>query len=402
MTAAEPGFGVYVHWPFCRSKCPYCDFNSHVRASVDEAAWRGALKQEIAFMADLAPGREVASIFFGGGTPSLMAPATVETAIEAIVGNWRVAGDVEITLEANPGSSETGRFACYRAAGVNRISIGAQALDDASLKALGRGHDGAGARAAIALGRKIFDRMSFDLIYGRMGQTCEDWQDELGEALTLGADHLSLYQLTIEPGTRFATLAARGELDLPLEDERADMRDITLALTGQAGLAAYEVSNHARPGRECRHNLVYWRSGEWAGIGPGACGRLDKAPGTSIERRQARRPETWLSLVGQNGHGIAETETVTGTERLEEVLMMGLRLTGGLSGEDLVRAAGRDWEDGIDPFALETLVEGRFLVRENGGLRATTQGLAVLNAILEKLVGTGRQPANTTTSAGST
>ena len=264
-----------------------------------------------------------------------------------------VAGEMEITLEANPGSSETGRFACYRAAGVNRISIGAQALDDASLKAL-------------------------------------------------GADHLSLYQLTIEPGTRSATLAARGELELPSEDERADMRDITLALTGKAGLNAYEVSNHARPGQECRHNLVYWRSGEWAGIGPGACGRLDKAPGTSIERRQARRPETWLSLVGQNGHGIAESEPVTGTERLEEVLMMGLHLTGGLSGEDLVRAAGRDWEDGIDPGALESLVDAGFLVRENGGLRATTRGLAVLNAILGKLVGTCRQSTSTTTSAGST
>ena len=396
MTDAGPGFGVYVHWPFCRSKCPYCDFNSHVRASVDQAAWQDALKQEIAFMADLAPGREVASIFFGGGTPSLMEPATVETVIEAVVRHWRVAGDVEITLEANPGSSETARFTCYRAAGVNRVSIGAQAFDDASLKALGRGHDGAGAKAAIALGRKIFDRLSFDLIYGRMGQTCEDWQGELGEACTLGADHLSLYQLTIEPGTRFATLAARGELELPSEDERADMRDITLALTTQAGLPAYEVSNHASPGQECRHNLVYWRSGEWTGVGPGACGRLDEAPGTSIERRQARRPETWLSLVGENGHGITETETVSGTDRLEEVLMMGLRLTGGLSGDELVRAAGSDWQDGIDVSALETLVDGGFLVRQNGGLRATTQGLAVLNAILGRLVETGGQSARST------
>ena len=392
-----PGFGIYVHWPFCRSKCPYCDFNSHVRASVDEAAWREAFRSEIAFMADLAPGREVSSVFFGGGTPSLMSPRTVATAIDAISRHWRVAEDVEITLEANPGSSETGNFACYRAAGVNRISIGVQALDDESLASLGRGHDAAAARAAIDLGRRTFERMSFDLIYGRTGQACRAWESELAEACGLGSDHLSLYQLTIEPGTRFATLAARGDLDLPCGDALADMREVTLALTDEAGLPAYEVSNHARPGRECRHNLVYWRSGEWAGIGPGACGRLDEAPGASIERRQARLPETWLSLVRRNGHGVRDVERVTGGRRLAEVLMMGLRLTGGLDGDDLARAAGDDWEDGIDPQALAGLVEGGFLVRENGGLRATARGMAVLNAILERL-----QPGSATTSAGST
>ncbi len=381
----SPGFGVYVHWPFCLSKCPYCDFNSHVRPSVDEAAWRGALVREVSFMAELAPGREVTSIFFGGGTPSLMAPATVEAVIDAVGRSWRLARDAEITLEANPGSAEAGRFTGYRAAGVNRISIGVQALDDASLEALGRRHDSAEARAAVALGRRTFERLSFDLIYGRTGQTCRQWRDELAEALTLGADHLSLYQLTVEPGTRLATLAAAGDLDLPGEDASADMRQATLALTAGAGLPAYEVSNHARAREECRHNLLYWRSGEWVGVGPGACGRLSAAPGSSVERRQARRPETWLSLVCERGHGVEASETSSGSGRLQEVLMMGLRLTGGLAAGDLARAAGPRWRDALDPAALGMLVDGGFLVRENGGLRATGDGLAVLNAVLEAL-----------------
>lgn len=395
MTTTGPGFGVYVHWPFCRSKCPYCDFNSHVRASIDESAWQDALVREIVSMADLAPGREVGSIFFGGGTPSLMAPATVAVVIETIGRTWHLTGDVEITLEANPGSSESGRFACYHAAGVNRISIGAQALDDASLRALGRGHDSAGAREAIAMSRKIFDRMSFDLIYARMGQTSDAWQRELAEACTLEADHLSLYQLVIEPGTRFATLAARGELDLPSGDEMADMREITLALTDEAGMPAYEISNHARPGQECRHNLVYWRSGEWIGVGPGACGRLDGSPGTSIERRQARRPETWLCRVARNGHGVTDIETVSGRVRLEEVLMMGLRLADGLSGDDLARAVGADWETMIDGSALEVLVDGGFLERRDGGLVATTRGFNVLNSVLCALTGTDPEDSAT-------
>ena len=383
---AAPGFGIYVHWPFCQSKCPYCDFNSHVRKAIDEASWCRALTREVAYMASLAPGREVTSIFFGGGTPSLMAPATVEATLCAITGHWTAGPDVEVTLEANPGSSEARRFACYRSAGINRLSIGVQALDDPALRALGRLHDVADARAAIAAGRRIFDRLSFDLIYGRNGQTIDAWRDELAEALALGADHLSLYQLTIEPGTRFATLAERGDLTLPPADARADMRDITQDLTSRAGLPAYEISNHARPGEECRHNLVYWRSGEWVGVGPGACGRLDAAPGVSIERRQQRRPETWLSRVRQHGHAICEEETVKGSERLREVLMMGLRLTSGLDGDDLARAAGPDWSDRLDAPALRTLIDAGFLHRRNDGLAATPRGRNVLNAVLERLV----------------
>ena len=384
MTA--PGFGVYIHWPFCQSKCPYCDFNSHVRTEIDEASWRHALGREVAFMASLAPRREVTSIFFGGGTPSLMAPATVESALCAIAGHWTVGPDVEVTLEANPGSSEARRFACYRSAGINRLSIGVQALDDPALRALGRRHDVGDARAAIAAGRRIFERLSFDLIYGRSGQTIAAWRDELAEALTLGADHLSLYQLTIEPGTRFATLAGRGDLILPPADVRADMRDITQDLTSRADLPAYEISNHARPGDECRHNLVYWRSGEWVGVGPGACGRIDAAPGVSIERRQQRRPETWLSCVHKHGHAVCEEETIKGTERLREVLMMGLRLTSGLDGDDLARAAGPDWSDRLDASALRTLIDAGFLRCRNNGLAATPVGRNVLNAVLERLL----------------
>ena len=383
---AAPGFGVYVHWPFCQSKCPYCDFNSHVRTTIDEASWCRALTREVAYMASLAPRREVTSIFFGGGTPSLMAPATVEAVLCAIAGHWTAGPDVEVTLEANPGSSEARRFSCYRSAGINRLSIGVQALVDPDLRALGRRHDVADARAAIAAGRRIFDRLSFDLIYGRSGQTIASWRDELAGALTLGADHLSLYQLTIEPGTRFATLAERGDLILPPADARADMRDITQDLTSRAGLPAYEISNHARPGGECRHNLVYWRSGEWVGVGPGACGRLDAAPGVSIERRQQRRPETWLSGVHQHGHAICEQETVKGVERLREVLMMGLRLTSGLDGDELARAAGPDWSDRLDASALGTLIDAGFLHRRNNGLAATPRGRNVLNAVLERLL----------------
>ncbi|MCY4609860.1 MAG: radical SAM family heme chaperone HemW [bacterium] len=383
---ATPGFGVYVHWPFCQSKCPYCDFNSHVRAAIDEASWCRALTREIAFMASLTRAHEVTSIFFGGGTPSLMGPATVEAVLCAIAGHWTAGADVEVTLEANPGSSDASRFACYRSAGINRISIGVQALDDSALRALGRRHDVADARAAISAGRRIFDRLSFDLIYGRSGQTIPAWRDELAGALTLGADHLSLYQLTIEPGTRFATLAACGDLILPPADARADMRDVTQDLTLEAGLPAYEISNHARPGEESRHNLVYWRSGEWVGVGPGACGRLDSAPGVSIERRQERRPETWLSRVHNDGHATCDEETVKGLERLREVLMMGLRLTAGLDGDDLARAAGPDWSDHLDASALRTLVDAGFLRRCNGGLAATPRGHNVLNAVLERLL----------------
>ncbi|MDG2482683.1 MAG: radical SAM family heme chaperone HemW [Alphaproteobacteria bacterium] len=386
MTQQDPGFGIYVHWPFCQSKCPYCDFNSHVRASVDHNAWRTALLQELAHMAALAPDREATSIFFGGGTPSLMEPATVAAVIDAVAGHWKVAGDAEITLEANPSSVEARRFAGYRTAGVNRVSLGIQALDDDSLRALGRRHNAAEARAAIALARSTFPRMSFDLIYARMGQTPDDWSRELAEALGFGTDHLSLYQLTIEPGTQFFTLARRGALDLPPEDDQAAMYEITQAFTQAAGLDVYEVLNHARPGFESRHNITYWRSGEWIGIGPGAHGRLNEAGGTSIARRQNKAPETWLAAVEKDGHGSAESETITGPERLTEVLMMGLRLSQGLSEADLQRAAGVTWDEAIDGDILEHLVETGFLEHDELAVRATPRGRQVLNSVLERLL----------------
>lgn len=385
MDADNPGFGIYVHWPFCQSKCPYCDFNSHVREAIDETAWADALVTETAHMAELAPGRTVTSIFFGGGTPSLMAPETVGAVLDSIAAHWPVSGDVEITLEANPGSVEAGRFKGYRAAGVNRVSLGVQALDDASLMALGRRHDAAEARTAIALARRTFDRMSFDLIYARMGQTPQAWRDELDEALSVGTDHLSLYQLTIEPGTQFHTLARRGALDLPDEDSQAAMYEATQSMTGAAGLPAYEVSNHARPGHESRHNITYWRSGEWIGIGPGAHGRLNETGGTSVSRRQEKAPETWLDAVARNGHATAATETITGRDRLTEVLMMGLRLCDGLSHADLQRASGSGWDEAVDPATLSMLVESGLLVRDADGVRATTQGRQVLNGILDRL-----------------
>jgi putative oxygen-independent coproporphyrinogen III oxidase len=375
--AGDPGFGIYVHWPFCQSKCPYCDFNSHVREAIDTAAWTRALVAETQHMA---------ALFFGGGTPSLMAPETVGAVLDAVARHWPVAADVEITLEANPGSVEAGRFAGYRAAGVNRVSLGVQALDDASLAALGRRHSAAEARAAMALARRTFERMSFDLIYTRMGQTDAAWRAELGEALAMGTDHLSLYQLTIEPGTQFHTLARRGALDLPDEEGQAAMYETTQAMTEAAGLPAYEVSNHARPGFESRHNITYWRSGEWVGIGPGAHGRLNAEGGVSIARRQERAPETWLTAVERQGHATAARDEITGKDRLTEVLMMGLRLRDGLSHADLARAAAATWEEAVDQDTLAMLIGAGLLVRDADGVRASARGRQVLNGVLERLV----------------
>ncbi len=386
MSSDDPGFGVYVHWPFCQSKCPYCDFNSHVREAIDEARWRRALVAEIGHMAQVAPGRRVASVFFGGGTPSLMDPATVGAALEAIADHWPLADDAEITLEANPGSVEAGRFAGYRAAGVNRVSLGVQALDDRDLKALGRRHDRAEALAAMAIARATFERASFDLIYARAGQTPAAWRAELAEALAFGTDHLSLYQLTIEPGTAFHTLHRRGELVLPCEDDQAVMYEATQAMTAAAGLPAYEVSNHARPGQESRHNIVYWRSGEWVGVGPGAHGRLNLPGGASLARRQAKAPETWLAAVEAAGHGTAETETVAGDERRAEVLMRGLRLAAGLTGADLRRTLGGGLDTTVSSQQLAPLLAGGLLERRGDGLAATAAGRQVLNGVLERLL----------------
>ena len=299
------GFGVYVHWPFCLAKCPYCDFNSHVSRSVDQAAWAAALVAEAAHMRRLTGPRPADSVFFGGGTPSLMQPETVGAVLAAIDRLWGLAADAEITLEANPTSVEAGRFAGYAAAGVNRVSLGVQALDDRALRALGRRHSAAEARAAFEIARARFARVSFDLIYARTGQTPAAWQAELGRALDMAVDHLSLYQLTIEPGTRFGELFERGRLHVPADDAAADMYAITQALTEAAGLPAYEVSNHARPGAESRHNLVYWRYGDYAGIGPGAHGRISAADGGRRATETVRDPAAWLARSAAEGHAIA-------------------------------------------------------------------------------------------------
>jgi len=382
----DPGFGVYVHWPFCQSKCPYCDFNSHVRETIDEVRWRAALVAEIAHMGQVAPGRTVRSIFFGGGTPSLMAPATVGAALDAIAAAWPLADDVEVTLEANPGSVEAGRFAGYRAAGVGRVSLGVQALDDTALKALGRRHDRDEALAAIAIAREHFPRMSFDLIYARPGQSPAAWEEELTRALAFGTDHLSLYQLTIEPGTAFHTLHRRGELVIPCEDDQATMYEATQVMTGAAGLPAYEVSNHARPGQESRHNTLYWRSGEWAGVGPGAHGRLNAPGGLSIARRQAKAPETWLTGVEAHGHATAETLEIAGSERHTEVLMMGLRLARGLSAADVHRTTGLTIDALVPPARRAPMVAAGLLEVSDDRILATPAGRQVLNAVLERLV----------------
>lgn len=382
-----PGFGVYVHWPFCLAKCPYCDFNSHVRERVDHDRWRTALVAEVDHRATLSPGRTVTSVFFGGGTPSLMEPATVGAVLDRIARRWPVAADVEVTLEANPTSVEAGRFAGYRAAGVNRVSLGIQALNDADLKALGRAHSAAEAEGAIRLAHRHFDRVSFDLIYARPDQTVATWEAELRRAMDLAAGHLSLYQLTIEEGTRFHTLHERGELVVPDEDAAGDLYEATQAMLEGAGLPAYEISNHARPGEESRHNLVYWRYGDYAGVGPGAHGRHTDADGTKIATRAHRAPEVWLERVARHGHGLHESETVDAGARRAEFLMMGLRLAEGVALDRFPAEAGAPMEEAVDRAALERLAAGGFLVVADGRLRATAEGRQRLNGVLRMLLG---------------
>ena len=342
----EPGFGVYIHWPFCAQKCPYCDFNSHVRfGGWDEPRYLAAYKRELDHVARLIAGasssesgrnaRTVSSIFFGGGTPSLMKPETVGAILDYIAELWPVDADAEITLEANPGSVEAARFAGYRAAGVNRVSIGVQSLREGDLKRLGRIHSVAEAKAAVEIARRTFDRFSFDLIYARPDQTLADWRAELAEAIEMAGDHLSLYQLTIEPETRFADLYAKGRLVIPAAEAAHDLYELTQELTGAAGFGQYEISNHAREGEESRHNLLYWRYGEYAGVGPGAHGRL-AAPSAHLATMTERSPERWLDQVERTGTGIVETETLSPAARTDEMMLMGLRLSEGI---DLARLA---------------------------------------------------------------
>ncbi len=381
----EAGFGLYVHWPFCRSKCPYCDFNSHVRDSVDESRWRRALVREVDRMAGEAPGRAVTSVFFGGGTPSLMAPATVAAVLDRIHARWPVDPAIEITLEANPTSVEAARLAGLRRAGVNRVSLGVQALDDGSLAALGRGHSRDEALAAVALAARLFDRFSFDLIYGRPGQTVEGWRDELRCALAWAGDHLSVYQLTIEPGTAFHGRAARGELRLPGEDAQAAFYEATQERLSEAGLPAYEISNHARPGCECRHNLTYWRHGEYLGIGPGAHGRLWQGA-VRLATRCHRAPEAWLDRV-ENGRSPETAREVLEPEaQAAEMLMMGLRLAEGVALSPLERIARRPLRAIVHGPSLDRLVRAGFLSLGDDRLQATGAGRQRLNAVLASLL----------------
>lgn len=378
----NPGFGIYIHWPFCLSKCPYCDFNSHVAASIDQPRWRTALLRELEHFAALKPMIPVTSIFFGGGTPSLMEPATAGALIDKVAALWPIAPDLEVTLEANPSTVEAGRFRDFHAAGIGRLSLGVQALDDASLKFLGRRHDTGEALRALDIAGQLFPRFSFDLIYARPDQTPQAWRNELSRALTLAGDHLSMYQLTIEDGTAFAPAHARGEFRLPPEDEQAEMFEITQELTSAAGLPAYEVSNHARPGSECRHNLTYWLGGDYVGIGPGAHGRLN---GEAF--RQHRAPDIWLGRVESHGHATQDHEALDPATRAEELVMMGLRLVDGIAADTFATAAGRSLWDVLDTGGLVRMEEGGFLTRSEAGIKATPAGMLVLNALTAELLG---------------
>jgi oxygen-independent coproporphyrinogen-3 oxidase len=363
---------LYIHWPFCVSKCPYCDFNSHVRDGVDQDAWREALLADLAHEAAVGPRGPLGSIFFGGGTPSLMPPATVAALIAAAERHWGFLPDIEITLEANPSSVEAARFADLAAAGVNRVSLGLQALDDAALSFLGRAHGVSEGLAALATAQDAFDRVSFDLIYARPGQSEAEWEAELARAIGFGTGHLSLYQLTIEPGTRFATLAARGELPPVDPDHGARLFELTRAMTQAAGLPAYEISNHARPGEESRHNLAYWRYTDYLGVGPGAHGRRG-----GMATVRAKKPENWLSRIAETGHGIELEEPLDAAARRTEALLMGLRLGEGVP---LHRIEGAFRRDAVERLARHDLIE---LTPDR--LRVRPQGMLLLDAVLAEI-----------------
>ena len=374
-------FGIYVHWPFCKAKCPYCDFNSHVRhGGIDEPRFLAAYLAELRHFAALAPERSVTSIFFGGGTPSLMRPMTVSTIIDAVAEHWDLERDAEITLEANPTSVEAKNFAGYGAAGVNRLSLGVQALDDQSLKALGRQHSAQEALDALALAKRNFDRVSFDLIYAREGQTAKAWEAELAYALDHAADHLSLYQLTIEEGTPFAARHAAGTLRIPDGARARALYQLTQELCEAAGFPAYEVSNHARPGSESRHNLLYWRGHDYAGIGPGAHSRITVA-GTKRALSTIKSPEGWLAKIEVHGHGLVSDETLSAEDTAEEYLLMGLRLSEGIDLKRLANIYRRD----LDETRMSALASDGLLKRDGDRLAATPKGRLVLNRLILEL-----------------
>ncbi|WP_298023149.1 radical SAM family heme chaperone HemW [uncultured Parasphingopyxis sp.] len=365
---------LYIHWPFCLSKCPYCDFNSHVRADIDQAAWKTALLADLAHEAAELPGRRLVSIFFGGGTPSLMAPETVQALIDAASGHWKVADVIEITLEANPTSVEAARFGDLAHAGINRVSLGLQSLDDETLRFLGREHSVGEGLAALDIAQAVFDRVSFDLIYATPEQSEPQWRDQLSRAIGFGTSHLSLYQLTIEPGTRFESDVRKGAF-APMDDDRAAaLFETTQELTEGAALPTYEISNHARLGEESRHNLIYWRYGDYAGVGPGAHGRRG---GMATVRH--RKPENWLTAVERNGHGMQREDTLTDRERAVEALMMGLRLREGIARDSLAARA-------IDEQALKRLVSQGLLTVDGNRIATSPQGRLVLNGLIAELV----------------
>ena len=382
MVAADPGFGVYVHWPFCAAKCPYCDFNSHVRfGGVDEPRFLAAFLREIDHAAALTGPREVRSVFFGGGTPSLMDPRTVGAILDHIGAVYAARPDAEVTLEANPGSVEAGRFAGYRAAGVNRVSLGVQSLRDAELKALGRIHSVAEAKAAIKIAAGAFERFTFDLIYARPGQTVDNWRVELAEGLELAGSHLSLYQLTIEPETPFAALHAAGKLVIPDPEVALAFYEVTQEMTTARGLPQYEISNHSAAGQESRHNLLYWRYGEYAGIGPGAHGRV-VIDGVRYASLTERSPERWLAAVERDGHGIIELTPLTAAEQADEMALMGLRLAEGLDLARMKRLTGyRPSREVVEHLTGIGMIERVGETR----VRATGQGRFVLNAVVAQL-----------------
>jgi putative oxygen-independent coproporphyrinogen III oxidase len=375
-------FGVYVHWPFCAAKCPYCDFNSHVRAAIDEDGWVDGIVSELEWVAEHQTDRPVVeTVFFGGGTPSLMRGTSAGRILEKIAALWPMANDPEITLEANPASAEAARFADYRAAGVNRVSLGVQALNDADLKKLGRLHDVAEAKIALKMAMTVFDRVSLDLIYARPDQTDAAWREELKQALAFGTDHLSLYQLTIEPETPYALLHKKGSLKIPDEDLAAGLYETTQELTEAAGLPAYEISNHARLGQESRHNLIYWRYGDYAGVGPGAHGRTNLG-GQRTATAAIKLPERWRDIVNKNGHGFSDMTPVSHDEAAREHLLMNLRLAEGLD----LAAYERRWGAKPDAGKIAALTEQGFLVLNNDTLSATPSGRLLLNRVIEALL----------------
>jgi len=372
---------LYVHWPFCVAKCPYCDFNSHVRPHVDQPGWRTALLADLAHEAALLPDRRLTSIFFGGGTPSLMPPETIAALIDAAAGHWSIADDIEITMEANPNSAEAARFAQAASAGVNRLSLGLQALDDAALRFLGRAHDVAEGLAALDAAQRSVARVSLDLIYARPGQSAADWEAELTRALGFGTDHLSLYQLTIEPGTRFETDVRRGRFAPADPDHAASLFELTQAMTATARRPAYEVSNHAAPGQESRHNLAYWRYRDYAGIGPGAHGRRG-----GLATARHRKPENWLAAIARNGHGLAEERALGAAERAGEALMMGLRLAEGVDLSGIAARTGTPVDALVDPSAIARLAAHGLLEQAGARLRVTPAGMLLLDGILAEIV----------------